>query len=174
MYGYPVSLFWSGCVFFSIRVSTLPYINNKAVYSLRIPSTVLCVKRRLRESSRLAQKTNPNPPPNMVFKLTSTLNTSHSLLSYFHSIHWYVSHFKSAFVQDSEHQFSQLIRNIPKTFFISSLNRLLGLLYILLVLSFTSLAVLCSREQSGYCQADEAIDSHCVWTTPFTPGFGTC
>jgi len=162
-------------IFFSIRVSTLPYINNKAAYPFCSPSTVLCVKRRLRESSRLAQKPNPNLPPNMVFKLSSTLDTSHSLLSYFLSIHWYVSHLKPAFVQDSEHQFSQLTRNIPNTFFfISSLNRLLGLLYIPLVLSLISLAVLCSQEQSGCCQADEAIDSHCVWTTPFTPGFRTC
>jgi len=56
----------------------------------------------------------------MVFKLTSTLNTSHFLLSYFHSIHWYVSYFTSAFVHNSEHQFSQLIRNIPKTFYFLS------------------------------------------------------
>lgn len=147
---------------FSIRVSTLPDINNHAVYSLCSPSTVHCVKRRLCERSRLAQKINPNPPPNMVFKLATTLNTSRSLLSYFHSIHLYASHFKWAFEQDSEHQFSQLIRNIPRLSFFSSLNRLLGLLYIPLVLSLTSLAVLCSREQSGYCQADEAIDLHCV------------
>ena len=140
MYGYHVSLFLSGYDFFSIRVSTLPYINNKAVYSFCSSSTVLCVKRRLRESSRLAQKTNPNPPPNMVFKLTSTLNTSHSLLSYFLSIHWYVSHLKPALVQDSEHQFSQLIRNIPNIFFFYFLSQPLAwvIIYTLGVLPYIS------------------------------------
>ena len=41
VYGYPVSLFLSGYDFLSIRVSTPPYINNKAVYSFCSPNTVL-------------------------------------------------------------------------------------------------------------------------------------